>query len=68
MPNPAADIDEPGVEAGFDGDAAEVARPIIHPLVMPGLVPGLHVFAVVRQGRRGWPGQVSPAMTELNYG
>jgi hypothetical protein len=24
--------------------------------VMPGLVPGIHVLAVVKQERRGWPG------------
>jgi len=27
---------------------------------MPGLVPGIHVFASLRQGRRGWPGQARP--------
>src|SRR4051794_5745528 len=30
---------------------------------MPGHVPGIHVLAVLRQGRRGWPGR-SPVMTE----
>jgi len=28
--------------------------------VMPGLVPGIHVFAFLRQERRGWPGQARP--------
>jgi hypothetical protein len=31
--------------------------------VMAGLVPGIHVFATLRQERRGWPGR-SPAMTK----
>jgi hypothetical protein len=30
---------------------------------MPGLVPGIHVFASVKPGRRGWP-ERSPAMTK----
>ena len=28
--------------------------------VMPGLVPGIHVLAVAKQERRGWPGQARP--------
>src|SRR6266851_681702 len=32
---------------------------------MPGLVPGIHVFASLKQERRGWPGR-SPAMTVEN--
>jgi len=24
---------------------------------MPGLVPGIHVFAALKQERRGWPGK-----------
>jgi hypothetical protein len=27
--------------------------------VMPGLVPGIHALAVLRQEKRGWPGQAT---------
>src|SRR5262245_56186254 len=27
---------------------------------MPGLVPGIHAFAEIQQGMRGWPGQARP--------
>jgi len=34
---------------------------------MPGLVPGIHVFASLRQGRRGWPGQARQMTKTATY-
>jgi hypothetical protein len=40
--------------------ASELARMGVLYFVMPGLVPGIHVFFLVLDSRRGWPGQARP--------